>query len=124
MVADIKSEPWPGSNRNPRPACVGIRTQVPEFDPAAHIESEFLPFCDPFTQYAMVAADEAMATAGFARKDIAGSRTAVVIGTGIGGFTTIDNKNAIETRILQLRLLENKVLMLIYIRYFARLFHE
>ena len=56
--------------------------QVPEFDPAAHIESEFLPFCDPFTQYAIVAADEAMATAGFAREDIAGSRTAVVIGTG------------------------------------------
>jgi len=72
---------------------VKIAAQVPEFDPAAHIESEFLPFCDPFTQYAMVAADEAMATAGFARKDIAGSRTAVVIGTGIGGFTTIDNES-------------------------------
>jgi len=27
MVAGIKSEPWPGSNRNPRPACVGIRIQ-------------------------------------------------------------------------------------------------
>jgi len=28
MVAGIKSEPWPGSNRNPRPACVGIRTKT------------------------------------------------------------------------------------------------
>jgi hypothetical protein len=26
MVAGIKSEPWPASNRYPRPACVGIRT--------------------------------------------------------------------------------------------------
>ena len=27
MVAGIKSERWPTSNRNPRPDCVGIRTQ-------------------------------------------------------------------------------------------------
>src|ERR1035441_5262672 len=27
MVAGIKSERWPESNRNPRPDCVGIRTQ-------------------------------------------------------------------------------------------------
>ena len=26
MVAGIKSERWPASNRNPRPDCVGIRT--------------------------------------------------------------------------------------------------
>ena len=26
MVAGIKSERWPTSNRNPRPDCVGIRT--------------------------------------------------------------------------------------------------
>jgi glycine/D-amino acid oxidase-like deaminating enzyme len=28
MVAGIKSEPWPGSNRNPRPDCVGIRNII------------------------------------------------------------------------------------------------
>src|SRR5277367_2970021 len=28
MVADIKSERWPTSNRNPRPDCLGIRTIV------------------------------------------------------------------------------------------------
>jgi nodulation protein E len=38
-----------------------------------------------------VAADEAMAQAGYGQKDIAGPRTAVIIGTGIGGMTTIDN---------------------------------
>jgi hypothetical protein len=27
MAAGIKSERWPGSNRNPRPDCLGIRTQ-------------------------------------------------------------------------------------------------
>ena len=29
MVAGFKSERWPGSNRNPRPDCVGIRTLLP-----------------------------------------------------------------------------------------------
>src|SRR5208282_5038600 len=28
MVAGIKSERWPTSNRNPWPECVGIRTQL------------------------------------------------------------------------------------------------
>src|SRR5277367_5161406 len=30
MVAGIKSERWPTSNRNPRPDCLGIRKQYPE----------------------------------------------------------------------------------------------
>jgi nodulation protein E len=70
---------------------IKIAAQVPEFDPAAYIESNVLPFCDPFTQFAVVAADEAMAQAGFGRKDIAGPRTAVIMGTGIGGMTTIED---------------------------------
>src|SRR5271154_3806677 len=32
MVAGIKSEWWPASNRNPRPACVGIRIHLGGFD--------------------------------------------------------------------------------------------
>ena len=28
MVAGIKSERWPTSNRNPRPDCLGIRTEI------------------------------------------------------------------------------------------------
>ncbi|BGE85840.1 beta-ketoacyl-[acyl-carrier-protein] synthase family protein [Methylosinus sp. 3S-1] len=71
---------------------IKIAAQVPDFDPLAHLEPEILPFCDPFTQYAVTAADEAMAQAGFARKDIAGPRTAVVIGSGIGGSKTIDDE--------------------------------
>lgn len=70
---------------------IRIAGQVPDFDPAAHIESEILPFCDPFTQFTLVAADEAAAQAGFTREGLTGSRTGVIIGTGIGGMTTIDN---------------------------------
>ncbi|WP_457795584.1 beta-ketoacyl-[acyl-carrier-protein] synthase family protein [Methylocystis sp. S23] len=70
---------------------IRIAAQVPDFDPAAYIEPGVLPFCDPFTQFAVVAADEAMAQAGFGRKDLAGPRTAVIMGTGIGGMTTIED---------------------------------
>ncbi len=70
---------------------IKIAGQVPDFDPTAYIEPEVLPFCDPFTQFAVVAADEAMAQAGFGRLDIAGPRTAVILGTGIGGMTTIED---------------------------------
>jgi nodulation protein E len=70
---------------------IRIAAQVPDFDPSAYIEPDVLPFCDPFTQFAVVAADEAMAQAGFGRKDLAGPRTAVIMGTGIGGMTTIED---------------------------------
>lgn len=70
---------------------IKFAAQAQDFDPAAHIERELLPFCDRFTQFAVIAADEAMAQAGFGRKDIAGPGAAVVIGTGIGGMTTIED---------------------------------
>jgi nodulation protein E len=70
---------------------VKLAAQVPDFDPAAHIDEKFLPFCDPFTQFALVSADEAVVQAGLGRDDLAGPRTAVIIGSGIGGMTTIDN---------------------------------
>jgi nodulation protein E len=71
---------------------IHIAAQVPAFDPAAHMEAEILPYCDPFTQFSVIAADEAMKQAGFARDGLAGKRTAVIIGTGIGGGTSIDNQ--------------------------------
>jgi nodulation protein E len=84
QIRELKTErPYDGRIR--------IAAQVPDFDPAAYIEESVLPFCDPFTQFAVVAADEAMVQAGFSRKDIAGPRTAVIMGTGIGGMTTIED---------------------------------
>jgi nodulation protein E len=84
QIRELKTErPYDGR--------IKIAAQVPDFDPAAYIETNVLPFCDPFTQFAVVAADEAMTQAGFGRKDIAGPRTAVIMGTGIGGMTTIED---------------------------------
>jgi nodulation protein E len=70
---------------------VRIAAQVRDFDQSDYIEPALRPLCDPFTQYAVAAADEAMDQAGLSRKEPQGPRTAVIIGTGIGGITTVDD---------------------------------
>ena len=47
--------------------------------------------CDPFSQYAILAAEEAILAAKIDRSELAGHRTAVVIGSGIGGMPTMDD---------------------------------
>jgi nodulation protein E len=71
---------------------IKIAAQVPDFVAADHLERELLPICDLFAAYAVVAADAAMAQAGFGRKDLAGPRTAVIFGTGCGGMRTVDDR--------------------------------
>jgi len=70
---------------------IRISAQVQDFDPAAHLESAILPFCDPVTQYVLAAADEAVAQAGLSRKERMGPRTAVIIGTGVGGMHSLED---------------------------------
>ena len=91
-VAQIR----PLKTERPYDGRIKIAAQVPDFDPKAYIAAELLPYCDPFTQFSIVAADEAVAQAGFTGKDVGGDRTAVIIGTGIGGAKTIDDNAYIE----------------------------
>jgi nodulation protein E len=70
---------------------VKIAAQVQGFDPAAHITKDELPFCDPVTQYVLAAAAEALGQAGLAAAKPMGPRTATIIGTGIGGMTSLEN---------------------------------
>ena len=77
--------------RRPYNGRIKISAQVPNFDASAYLEPDLLPYCDPFTQFSIIAADEALAQAGFRGKEAGGPRTAVVIGTGIGGAQTIDD---------------------------------
>ncbi|CAM5773281.1 3-oxoacyl-ACP synthase II [Labrys miyagiensis] len=76
----------------PRPLRHNIRIagQLRGFNPADHIGPEILPFCDRFTQLAIVAGDEALAQAGLPREEKLGLRTATIVGTGIGGGDTIE----------------------------------
>ncbi|MFO1117373.1 MAG: beta-ketoacyl-[acyl-carrier-protein] synthase family protein [Beijerinckiaceae bacterium] len=73
------------------PGRIRIGAQVPDFDPASHIERATLMYCDPFAQYAIVAADEAVREAGLTRETVGGADCAVILGTGIGGVRTIDD---------------------------------
>jgi nodulation protein E len=73
-----------GSNR------VKIAAQLKDFRPEEFIDAKVLPYCDRFTQFALVASDEALTQAELACDRPLGARTGVIIGTGVGGITTID----------------------------------
>lgn len=79
--------------RFPRPyrGRVKIAAQVQGFDPSAFLTEAERPFCDPVTQYILAAAAEALGQAGLASHDPMGPRTAIIIGTGIGGMTSLED---------------------------------
>lgn len=74
---------------------VRIAAQVPEsFDPAAHFPERLLPMLDRTAQFALFAANEAIAQSGLEFADAAlAARCGVVVGTGVGGETTHDEQN-------------------------------
>ena len=66
---------------------------VRDFDPLAHFDEKRLAMMDRVSQFAVVAAREAVAQAGMPLGDGAlAERSAVVLGTGIGGNTTLDEQ--------------------------------
>ncbi len=58
------------------------------FDPAAHIDRRELRKMDPFTQYAIVAADQAIADAGLDKVAVDKDSVGVILASGIGGLQT------------------------------------
>ena len=70
---------------------VKVAAQVRDFDPAAHFDSKKLILLDRVSQFALVAAHEAVAQSGldFAQGDLR-QRSGCVIGTGTGGEGTND----------------------------------
>jgi nodulation protein E len=83
--------------RHPRAAemRVSLAAQVPaEFDPAQYIDGRTLTMLDRSSQFALIAAREAVAQSGLdlARPGLS-ERGGVVIGTGIGGETTHDEQS-------------------------------
>lgn len=72
-----------------------IAAQVPAaFDPAAKIDERTLPLLDRSAEFALYAAREAIEQSGidFSRAGL-GQRTAVVVGTGVGGENTHDEQS-------------------------------
>jgi nodulation protein E len=77
--------------RQPYGGRIKISAQVRDFDIEAHLGPKIAPFADPFTAYALVAADEAVKQAGLDPQARQGSRCAALLGTGIGGMQTCDD---------------------------------
>jgi nodulation protein E len=74
---------------------VKIAAQVPDsFDPTANIEERTLIMLDRTSEFALHAAREAIAQSGLDfRQNELGVRTAVVVGTGVGGENTQDEQS-------------------------------
>ena len=62
--------------------------QVKGFDAANYMDRKEARRLDPCIQYALAATQEAMADSGIDLSEEQANRIGVVIGTGIGGFTT------------------------------------
>ncbi len=70
---------------------ITIGGEVKDFDPRSFNLSKPLLLSDRYSQFAGVAANEAMRQAGFEGKVEDGHRAASIIGSGIGGLTTIED---------------------------------
>ena len=66
-----------------------IAAEVKDFDPRAHFEARDARRLDRFVQFAVVAAREAVADARLIMDKATRTRTAVVVGSGTGGISTL-----------------------------------
>ena len=64
--------------------------EVRDFAPAAHFSDRELSALDRVSQFAVVAARQAIAQSGLTFDDALAERTATIVGTGIGGVGTLD----------------------------------
>jgi 3-oxoacyl-[acyl-carrier-protein] synthase II len=68
-----------------------LAAEVQNFDPTRWIESKTAKRMDPFTQFAVAAADMAVQDSGLVPAGIDLTRIGVIIGSGIGGSKTIED---------------------------------
>jgi nodulation protein E len=64
--------------------------EVKDFEPAAHFEASQIPLLDRVSQFAIVAARQAVSQSGLTMHGDLAERTAAIIGAGSGGHTTVD----------------------------------
>ncbi|EYD76632.1 3-oxoacyl-[acyl-carrier-protein] synthase, KASII [Rubellimicrobium mesophilum DSM 19309] len=70
---------------------IRIGAQIKDYDEAAHFTRQQLALHDRFTQFALIAAREAVARSGLAFDGELGPRTGVILGNSGGGLSTIDD---------------------------------
>jgi nodulation protein E len=67
-----------------------VAAEVKDFEPLKHFAERQLSTLDRVSQFAVVAAREAIAQSGLAFDMALSARTATIVGTGVGGQTTLD----------------------------------
>ncbi len=75
-----------------------IAAEARQFDPNDHFPARDVRRIDTFAQFALVAAREALKDAGYSAESFSnglGERTAVIIGSGIGGMGTVTEQNRV-----------------------------
>ncbi|MCX7611281.1 MAG: beta-ketoacyl-ACP synthase II [Ignavibacterium sp.] len=67
--------------------------EVKNFDPLNYFDKKTLKRIDPFTQYALVSAQEAIDTAGLDLEKVDKDKFGVIFGSGIGGMEALQNEH-------------------------------
>ncbi len=71
---------------------VALAGEVKEFDPSAVLERKRAKRMDLFSQYGLVVALEAWEMSGLTEATIDPTRLGVIVGSGIGGMTTLQDQ--------------------------------
>jgi 3-oxoacyl-[acyl-carrier-protein] synthase II len=66
--------------------------EVKDFDPTTYLERKEARKMDRFTQFAIIASDEAVKDAGISRENVDTDRVGVIFGSGIGGLITFQEE--------------------------------
>ncbi len=74
---------------------VRIAAELKGFDPSLYMDPKDIKRADPFVQYAMAAAKQAHAHAGLSQASVDPHRFGVIIGSGIGGITTLEAQHTV-----------------------------
>ena len=72
---------------------IGIAAEVKDYEETSHFGDRELLICDRYTQFALLSAQEAVTDAGidFKQDEALTLETAVIVGSGTGGWKTIDD---------------------------------
>lgn len=72
-----------------------IAAEIKNYDATVYFPAREARRLDPFVQYALIAAREAMRDAGLSAQPLNAERTAVIIASGIGGITTLTEQTMV-----------------------------
>ncbi len=73
---------------------VKIAAQVKDFEPREHMDFKAAKRMEPFSQYAVAAAKEALAQSGIRMEEEDPYRVGVIIGSGIGGLDSMEREHS------------------------------